>query len=69
LLVPIFRGGRAVYASPPLDDIRRRAQQQLASLDPAVRRLSDPQRYPVSLEGRLRELKSSLIRKARGTRV
>ena len=34
-------------------------------LPPAVKRLSDPQPYPLRLETRLAELKSRLIRRAR----
>ena len=65
LLLPVVRQGKAVYTSPGPAQIRQRAQDQLSRLPPAVKRLSDPQPYPLRLETRLAELKSRLIRRAR----
>ncbi len=67
LLVPVFRGGKAVYDSPPLADIRRYAADQLGGFQDGVRRLVEPQCYPVGLEEGLWELKNELILAARET--
>ncbi len=66
LLVPVFRGGRRVYESPPLEAIRRRAAEQLATLHPGVKRLVNPHHYPVGLEMGLHQRKTELILKQRG---
>lgn len=65
LLVPVFRAGRLVREPESLDEIRRRARAQLASLDPAITRLLNPHEYPVGLEPSLQRLKLDLIAKAR----
>ncbi|HYR58244.1 MAG TPA: nicotinate phosphoribosyltransferase [Chthoniobacteraceae bacterium] len=61
LLVPIFRGGRRVYELPPLTAIRERTQQQLAALDPTIKRLLNPHEYPAGIETRLFERRQRLI--------
>jgi nicotinate phosphoribosyltransferase len=66
LLVPIFRGGRQVYESPRLEDIRRRVQDQLAMLHPRIKRAVNPHQYPAGLEQGLHDEKTKLILKARG---
>ena len=66
LLVPVFRGGRRVYATPPLTEIRERTQQQLAALHPTVRRFLNPHRYPAGLDPRLHARREQLIAKAHG---
>jgi nicotinate phosphoribosyltransferase len=66
LLVPVFRAGQLVYASPLLTDVRRRTHEQIASLHPTITRFVNPHGYPVGLERNLHELKTELILKARG---
>ena len=66
LLVPALRAGRPVYTPPPLADTRARAQEQLARLDPAVRRLAEPASYPVALDRNLADLKDRVMARARG---
>lgn len=66
VLVPIMRGGRQVYESPRLFEIRQRVQQQLAQLHPAVKRFVNPHEYPVGLDLRLHEKKEKLILQTRG---
>lgn len=66
LLVPIFQRGKQVYQTPPLGEIRRRAQSQLAMFHPGVKRFINPHQYPVGLESGLHELKTELILQARG---
>ena len=58
-------GSEFRYDPPPLDDVRRRAQDQQAALPDGVKRLKEPDDYPVGLERRLRDLKAKLIRQAR----
>jgi nicotinate phosphoribosyltransferase len=66
LLLPIFRGGKLVYQTPTLDEIRKRVQQQLAMLHPGIKRSVNPHEYPAGLELRLHDLKTQLVLKARG---
>ena len=47
LLVDVLRDGERVYEPPPLDDLRDRALEQVASLPEPVRTLRDPATYPV----------------------
>jgi nicotinate phosphoribosyltransferase len=65
LLVPVFRGGRLVYAEPTLAEIRARAAAQLAQLHAGTKRLLNPHEYPVGLEPGLHALKTELIFKHR----
>ncbi len=65
LLVPVFRGGKAVYAEPTLAAIRTRAHDQLGHLHAGSKRLLNPHEYPVGLEPGLFELKTDLIQKSR----
>jgi nicotinate phosphoribosyltransferase len=60
LLVPVFQAGRRVYQPPSLAHIRARAASQLASLPNGVRRLRNPECYPVGLEQSLHDLKTQL---------
>jgi nicotinate phosphoribosyltransferase len=66
LLVPIFRGGKLVYQTPDLADIRRRAQTQIGMFHSGVKRFVNPHEYPVGLELGLHETKMKLILQARG---
>jgi nicotinate phosphoribosyltransferase len=61
LVLPAMRGGSRVAPSPSLDDIRSRAQAQIRSLHPAIRRLLNPHIYPVGLEMRLHERRNALV--------
>jgi nicotinate phosphoribosyltransferase len=65
LLVPVFRGGESVYDPPLAAEARRRAKQQLALLPDAVRRLVEPENYPVWLEASVYERKLDLVEAAR----
>jgi nicotinate phosphoribosyltransferase len=66
LLMPVFRDGQRVYGMPDLDQVRRRAQEQLAGFHAGVKRFVNPHQYPVGLEGGLFDLKTRLILKIRG---
>lgn len=66
LLAPIFRGGKRVYDVPTMQQVRQRTQDQLAMFHAGVKRFVNPHQYPVGLEQRLYDLRTSLILKARG---
>lgn len=66
LLVPTVRKGDVIYDQPPLDVIRERAREQLASFHAGILRHDNPHRYPVGLERQLYELKTELVLRARG---
>ncbi len=61
LLLPAMRDGRRVSQAPELAEIRARAQAQIRSLHPAIRRLLNPHIYPVGLEMRLHERRTALV--------
>jgi len=65
LLVPVFREGAPVYATPSLDEVRQRTQSQLAALHPSIKRFVNPHRYPAGLERRLHEFRSQLSSRVR----
>jgi nicotinate phosphoribosyltransferase len=65
LLVPVFRDGKCVYEQPPIAQVRQRAIDQLGMLHPAVKRFTNPHRYPAGLEKKLFDLRHELILKAR----
>lgn len=60
LLRTVMAGGRRVEPSPPLSAIREYARRQLAALPEGVRRLRDPEPYPVDRSEALRELQRAL---------
>ena len=66
LLVPVFRGGKRVYDSPPLADVRARTHGELDLFHAGIKRFVNPHAYPVGLEKRLHDLKTELVLKARG---
>lgn len=65
LLVPVFRGGRRVYDSPALPEIRARTLAQLARLHGGSKRLLNPHEYPAGLELGLHERRMALALAAR----
>ena len=66
LLVPVLRGGRRVYAPPPLAEVRARSGAQLARFHAGVKRFMNPHQFPVGLEKRLHDLRARLVLEARG---
>jgi nicotinate phosphoribosyltransferase len=66
LLVPVMRGGAAVYTPPPLTASQARTRTQLAALAAGVRKLQAPEVYPVGLDRRLHDLKATVMAAARG---
>jgi nicotinate phosphoribosyltransferase len=67
LLVPVLRGGRAVYAPPPLAACRQRTLDQMTRFHAGVKRFVNPHQYPVGLESRYHDLKTRLVLEARGS--
>ena len=65
LLVPVFRGGRQVYALPELDSIRRHCQEELEGIWDEVWRFSNPHNYYVDLSEKLWNIKNDML-KSRG---
>ncbi|MGC4013117.1 MAG: nicotinate phosphoribosyltransferase [Luteolibacter sp.] len=63
LLKPVMRGGRRTLPAESLEKIRERVKKQLASLDPAVKRLVNPHAYPAGLEGTLAARRDELNRR------
>lgn len=55
LLVPVLRGGELIEALPSLDAIRARARAQRDALPDGVRRLHDPEPYPLEISRALQE--------------
>jgi nicotinate phosphoribosyltransferase len=56
LIQPTMRNGKRVRAPETLEDIRRRAAEQLQRLPPHLRELEDAPPYPVTVAPALREL-------------
>ena len=68
LLVPIFQQGKLVYELPTIAASRERTLTQLHGLHDGHKRFLNPHEYPVGLSPALHELRSHLIRKARGAK-
>lgn len=60
LLTPVMNRGVPVGESPPLSEIRRRAQKQLFALDESVLRFDRGGDYPVTISRRLQGLQTEL---------
>lgn len=68
LLEPIFRRGKLVHTLPTLQESRARAQREVLSLDPSIRRFLNPHTYPVGLEESLNTFRTKLILEKRPVR-
>ena len=67
LLVKVMEGGRIVYDLPSLEEIRKRALDNLARLPDKYKRLRGAAKYPVRLSPKLRRLIKELSIKLRET--
>lgn len=65
LLQPVMRAGRRVAPPQPLDRIRARAAEAVRRLPEGLRRLQDPDPYPVVVSDALRRLTEELRREIR----
>ena len=63
LLVPIFRGGKCVYESPSVEEIRTFCKEQVDTLWDEVKRFENPHKYYVDLSPSLWEIKHELLSK------
>jgi nicotinate phosphoribosyltransferase len=61
LLVPVMHGGRVVYSSPSIHQMRDRTAAQLSAFPSGVLRFDNPQQYACGLEESLYEVKRRLI--------
>ncbi len=61
LLVPIFEGGKCVYTSPSVMDIRAYCAQDIDTLWDESRRLVNPHRVYIDLSKRLWNIKKALL--------
>jgi nicotinate phosphoribosyltransferase len=66
LLVEIMRDGELVVELPTIEEMRARREEDVARLDPGVKRLINPHIYHVSLSDALWRVKQSLIRRFEG---
>jgi nicotinate phosphoribosyltransferase len=65
LIEPVMRGGRRIKAAPTLDDIRRRAKEQLDRIPEALRAVMPAAIYPVEVAGELDALAAAVDRRIR----
>lgn len=65
LRVPIFEGGKCVYESPSINEIRDYCAQQLDSMWNEIKRFDNPQTYYVDLSYNLWKLKNDMLAEAR----
>ena len=66
LLVPIFQGGRQVYASPSITEMRAYCAGQIDMLWDEVKRFENPHTYYVDLSQKLWDIKQDLLKRQGG---
>lgn len=66
LLKKIFDGGKCVYQSPSLDDIREYCEEQINTLWDEVKRFENPHKYYVDLSKELWRVRNRLIEEYKG---
>lgn len=69
LHVDIIKDGKLVYKLPSLEEIKKYAQEELATFWDEYKRLDRPHLYKVDLSDKLFELKVDLLEKIRGSKV
>ena len=68
LLKPVVHSGQRLAPAEPLDDIRSRARRQIASLPDELKRLRNPEIYPVVLSADMAKLKEEMLKGGLGFR-
>jgi nicotinate phosphoribosyltransferase len=63
LIEPVMRGGRRIKPAPTLDDVRRRAKEQLDRIPEALRAVTPAAIYPVEVAGELDALAADVDRR------
>ena len=61
LMVPIFKAGKLVYETPPVEEIRAYCQQELELQWDEVKRFENPHNYYVDLSQKLWDIKHTLL--------
>ncbi len=61
LMVPVFINGKQVYEPPNLEESRRRAAQDIGSLEEEYKRFANPHLYKVSLSDKVSRIKKRLL--------
>ncbi|MCW1923563.1 nicotinate phosphoribosyltransferase [Luteolibacter arcticus] len=61
LLQPVMKAGRRIAPAEPLETIRNRCQESLASLHTGILRLKNPHAYPAGLEEGLHERREKML--------
>ena len=61
LLIPVFRGGRQIYALPSLEQVRRHCAEELDGVWDEVKRFENPHQYYVDLSLDLWKIKNELL--------
>lgn len=62
LQVPVFVGGKCVYSSPAVKEIKDYCKEQVENLWDEVKRFENPHRYYVDLSQKLWDIKHDLLR-------
>ena len=65
LLVPVFKKGKKVFQTQPINEIRELVQSDLSRMDDSIKRFENPHTYPVGLEKSLFDKKMELILRLR----
>ena len=65
LLVPVFKNGKRVYDSPPIDEIKSYCSHQIELLWDEVKRFENPHNYYVDLSQKLWDIKQELLEKSK----
>jgi nicotinate phosphoribosyltransferase len=65
LLIKVMEKGKIVYDLPSLEEIRKKALENLSQIPPRYKKLKDAPRYPVHLSPRLKRLVEDLTEKVK----
>jgi nicotinate phosphoribosyltransferase len=63
LLIHAVQRGKVIYSAPSLDDIRKRAVENLLHLQDVYKRLKKTRSYPIVLSPALKKIRSQLARR------
>ena len=63
LLVPVLRKGQSICQNMKIEEIRNRAQQQLSKFHSEVKKLVNPDNYPVKLDFKLHQLRKNFFQR------
>lgn len=68
LLVPVFEGGKCVYAEPCVEAVREYCSEQIDNLWEEVKRFENPHTYYVDLSEKLWRVRKNLIEEHKGVK-